>query len=142
LPKVTSFKNRNRYQYRWPDEDFDKIGKTPDVDASVSTYISTNIGFKNDHGPRELFASERKANVAFTAIDQSLIFQQRAVSHDSLILSALSKGLKGESNISDKTLSHLLGGLSNAIVDIGDLSFKPSARCVLARRNIHIYAVP
>ena len=141
LPKVTSFKNRHRYQYRWPDEDFNKIGKTPDVDASVSTYISTNKGFKNDHGPRELFASERKANVAFAAIDQSLRFQQRAVSHASLILSALSKGLKGESNISDETLSHLLGGLANAIVDIGDLSVKASARCVLARRNIHIDAM-
>lgn len=110
LPKIASFKTRHRYQYRWPDEDFDKIGKSPDIDASVNTYIYTNKGLKNEKGPRELFSSERKANAAFAAIDQSLRFQQRAVSHASLILSALSKGFKGESEIPDDILSQLLGG--------------------------------
>lgn len=57
-----------------------------------------------------------------------------------LILSALSKGLKGESEIPEDILSQLLGGLANAIVDIGDLSVRASACCVLARRNIHIDA--
>lgn len=38
-------------------------------------------------------------------------------------------------------MSQLLGGLANAIVDIGDLSGRASARCVLARRNIHIDAM-
>lgn len=63
------------------------------------------------------------------------------MSHASLILSALSKGLKGESEIPDDILPQLLGGLANAIVDIGDLSVRASARCVLARRNIHIDAM-
>lgn len=63
------------------------------------------------------------------------------MSYASLILSALSKGLKGESEIPDDILSQLLGGLANAIVDIGDLSGRASARCVLARRNIHIDAM-
>lgn len=85
-----------------------------------------------------MFSSERKANAAFAAIDQSLRFQQRAVSRTSLILSALSKGLKCESEIPDYILSQLLEELANAIVDIGDLSVRAFACCVLARRNIHI----
>ena len=35
----------------------------------------------------------------------------------------------------------MLGGLANAIVDIGDLSVRASTRCVVARRNIHIDAM-
>lgn len=74
LPKIASLKMRNIYQYMWPDEDFDKIGKSPHIDASVNTYIYTNEGLKNEKGPRELFSSERKANAAFAAIYQSLRF--------------------------------------------------------------------
>lgn len=54
--------------------------------------------------------SERKEDAVFAAIDPSLRFQQRAVSHVSLILSAMSKGLKGKSEIPDDMLSQLLRG--------------------------------
>lgn len=50
LQKIASFKTCHRYQYRWPDEYFDKIGKSPDIDASVNTYIYTNKGIKRALG--------------------------------------------------------------------------------------------
>lgn len=45
LPKIASFKTRHRYQYRWPDDDFDEIGKSPDIDASVLilTFTQTKV---------------------------------------------------------------------------------------------------
>jgi hypothetical protein len=42
LPKITAFKARDRRLYRWPESDFDKYGKVPDVDQAVSTFISIN----------------------------------------------------------------------------------------------------
>lgn len=141
MPNIASIKTRHRYQYRWPVEDFDKISKSPDIDDSVNTYIYTNNGLKNKNCPRELFSSEHKANAAFAAIDQSLRFLQTAVSHASLILSALSNGLKSDSENPDNILSQLLGGLANAMVDGGDMSVSASARCVLASRNFHIDAM-
>ena len=92
-------------------------------------------------GPRDLYSSEKKLNSSLSAIDQSLRFQQRAVSHASFLLASLSKGLKGEVEVSDESVSQLLGGLANTIVDIADLSVRASARCVLSRRNIHIDAL-
>ena len=141
LPKLVSFKQRHRYQYRWPDDDFNKFGKVPEVDPCVSTYINANKGFGGDKGPRDLYSSEKKLNSSLSAIDQSLRFQQRAVSHASFLLASLSKGLKGEVEVSDESVSQLLGGLANTIVDIADLSVRASARCVLSRRNIHIDAL-
>ena len=109
LPKLVSFKQRHRYQYRWPDDDFNKFGKVPEVDPCVSTYINANKGFGGDKGPRDLYSSEKKLNSSLSAIDQSLRFQQRAESHSSFLLASLSKGLKGEVEVSDESVSQLLG---------------------------------
>ena len=69
IPKLMSFKQMNRYQYRWTDDDFNKFGKVPEVDPCVSTYINANKGFGGDKGPRELFSSEKKQNSYLSAID-------------------------------------------------------------------------
>lgn len=52
MPNLASFKTRHRYQFTWPDEDFDNIGKSPHNDASVNTYININNGLKNEKGSR------------------------------------------------------------------------------------------
>jgi hypothetical protein len=52
LPKITAFKAWDTSLYRWPDSDFDKYGKVPDVDQTVSTFISSgqssNKNFRNN----------------------------------------------------------------------------------------------
>lgn len=118
-----------------------KLARAPILMLQSTLTFTQNKGLKNENSPRELFSSERKANAAFAAIDQSLRFQQRAVSHVSLIMSVLSKGLEGESENPDYILSQLLWGLAKAIVDVGDMSVSASARCVLAIRNINIDAM-
>ena len=81
----------------------------PEVDPCLSMYINANKGFGGDKGPRDLYSSEKKLNSSLSAIDQSLRFQQRAVSHASFLLASLSKGLKGEVEVSDESVSQLLG---------------------------------
>ena len=46
--------------------------------------------------------------------------------------------MTGKFEISDKVMPQLLEGLSNDIVDIGNLSVRVSARYVIARWDIHI----
>ena len=85
------------------------LAKVREVDPCVSTYINANKGFGGDKGPRDLFSFQKKLNSSLSTIDQSLRFQQRAVSYASFLLASLSKGLKGGVEVSDKSVSQLLG---------------------------------
>lgn len=58
----------------------------------------------------KLYSSEGKANTTFISLVQSLRIEKRTVAHAPLILSALSKGLTRESEISDEVLTQLLKG--------------------------------
>jgi hypothetical protein len=54
------------------------------------------------------------------------------------MVTAVSKGLKGDSEcISFDDIKQLLDGLASTLSDVGDLSIKASAKCVLARRHLY-----
>ena len=38
-------------------------------------------------------------------------------------------------------IKQLLGGLASTLSDVGDLSIKASARCVLARRHLYLDSI-
>lgn len=125
LPKITAFKARDRSLYRWPDSDFDKYGKVPDVDQAVSTFISSgqssNKNFrKNSKSAKaELHPRDLQKENTFISLDQTLRSQQRAISHVLYMLTALSKGLKGDSEcISYDDIKQLLGGLASTLSDV------------------------
>ena len=102
LPKITAFKARHRSLYRWRDSDFDKYGKVPDVDQSVSTFISSgqssnkNFGKNSKSAKSEIHPRDLQKENTFISLDQTLRSQQRAISHVLCMLTALSKGLKGD----------------------------------------------
>ena len=58
------------------------------------------------------------------------------------MLTALSKGLKGDSEcISYDDFKQLFDGLASTLSDVGDLSIKALARCVLARRHLYLDSI-
>jgi hypothetical protein len=148
LPKITAFKARDRSLYRWPDSDFDKYGKVPDVDQAVSTFISSgqssNKNFRNNSksAKAEFHPRDLQKENTFISLDQTLRSQQRAISHVLYMLTSLSKGLKGDSEcISYDDIKQLLGGLTSTLSDVKDLSIKVSASCVLARRHLYLDSI-
>ena len=102
LPKITAFKARDRNLYRWADSEFDKYGKVPDVDQAVFTFISSgqssNKNFRNNSksAKAELHPRDLQKENTCISLDQTLRSQQRAISHVLYMLTALSKGLKGD----------------------------------------------
>ena len=143
LPKVPfSEVGRLRQQYRWPEEDFEKRGRVPDVDKSVSTYMATKLSGFSKFKPRTLFPAEHKAEKALASVDQILRSQQRVVSHASYFLVGLRQAMAAENKeSSEEDIASLLGALATSLTDLSALSISASAKCVQERRAIFLDAL-
>ena len=142
LPRVSfSEENRMRKQYRWPESDFDRRGKCPNLDKSVSTYLNTRLGGTAKFKPRTLYPTETKAEKALESVDRVIRCQQRVVSHSSYLLAALRRALSPDSDTSEEDVASILGALATATCDMAALSTTALARCTHERRLIYLDAL-
>ena len=139
--KIASFKKRHREQYRWSDEDYERFGRVPEVDGAVTTYIASGRNSRGSHVPRTLFTEEAVADSTLREIDASLRTTHRVVSHSSYFLASLTSVLSEQGIVPESPAGLLLSGLAASICDITDLSVRASAKCVKARRDIHLKAM-
>ena len=139
--RFASYKKRHREQYRWSEEDFREVGKVPELDGAVSTYLASGKNQKGVFTPRTLFPEEVTAEATLRDVDSSLRTSHRVVSHASFILAALSDKLQEQNTSPDSETGQLLSGLAACVCDFADLSVRASARCLKARRDIYLKAM-
>jgi len=142
LPRVPfSDESRLRKQYRWPESDFDRLGKVPMVDKSVSTYLATKLGGSGKFKPRSLFSGEIRLDKTLQGVDHMMRAMQRMTSHLSYMLVALRGALAGDSQWSEEDIATLLGAMASATCDISGVAVNASARCTQERRQIYVDAL-
>ena len=142
LPKTPHpDESRMRRQYRWPDADFERMGRVPMVDKAVSTYMSTKVGGFGKFKPRTLYPTESKLDKSLQAVDHLMRSQQRVSSHMSYMLVALRKALAADSQASEEDISAILSSLAQANCDLATLAITASARCTAERRQLYVDAL-
>ena len=139
--KIASFKKKHKQYYRWPKKDFERLGKVPELDRAVTTYLASGKNRKGSFVPRALYPEETAADNALKDIDTSLRAAHRVMSHASYFLAGLSSVLSKSGVTPESEAGILLSGLAATLVDSADLTVRASARNVKARREIYLKAM-